>query len=105
MSVVLFSADMDTFTDNISTIERQMYSPACDVFTGLRVYVSDLIESVATILLLGAIHWSMGVTVRNGTTDTKHSRLNPSPASTTVSIVVDTIGEIRSGKRKKVLAN
>ena len=90
-----------TPTDGMSTVARQVYWPASDVLTGCRVWVRDGPVLLATSLLPGATHWSVGATVRKGTTDTVHSRACWPPAVTVESIVVVTSGDGKTGVREK----
>ena len=103
MSVVLLWPVTDTPTDGMSTVARQVYWPASDVLTGFRVWVRDGPEPLATSLLLGATHWTVGATVRKGTTDTVHSSSCWSPAVTVESTVVVTSGDGRAGERENYL--
>ena len=88
--IVLLWPVTDTPTDGMSTVAQQVYWPASDVLTGSRVCVRDGLEPLATSLLLGATHWSVGAIVRKGTTDTVHSSLCWLPARIADFIVVFT---------------
>ena len=94
--VVLLWPVTDRPTDDMFTVAWQVYWPACDVLTGSRMWVRDGLEPLATSLLLGATHWSVGATVRKGTTDAVHSRVCWSPAVTVEFIVVATLGDGRA---------
>ena len=78
--VVLDWPVTDTSIDGMSTVAWQVYWPASDVLTGPRVWVRDGPVLLATSLLLGATHWSVGTTVTKGTTYTVHSRACWPPA-------------------------
>ena len=101
MRVVLLWPLTDTPTDGMSTVAQQVYLPASDVLTGSSMWVRDGPEPLATSLLPGATHWSVGATVRKGTTDTVHSRACWPLAVTMESIVVVTLGDGRAGGREK----
>ena len=90
MRVVLLWPVTDRPTDDMSTVAWQVYWPASDILTGSRMWVRDGLEPLAISLLLGATHWSVGTTVRKGTTDIVHSRVCWPPAVTVESIVVAT---------------
>ena len=87
---MLLWALTDTPTDGMFTVAWQVYWPASDVLTGFRVWVRDEPEPLATSLSPGATHWSVGATVRKGTTDTLHSRACWPAAVTVESIVMVT---------------
>ena len=101
MRVVLPWALTDTPTDGMSTVARQVYWPPSDVLTGFRVWVRDGPEPLATSLLSGATHWTVGATERKGTPDTLHSRACWSPAVTVEFIVVITWEDGSAGGKRK----
>ena len=102
VKVVLLWPVTVTPTDGMSTVARQVYWPASDVLTGSRMWVRDGPEPLTTSLLLGATHWSVGVTFRTVTTDTVHSRACWPPAVTVESIVVVTSGDGSARETEKM---
>ena len=99
--VVLLWPMTDTPTDGMSTVALQVYWPASDVLTGSSVWVRDGPKPLTPSLLLGGTHWSVGATVRKGTTDTLHSRACWPLALTAESIVVVTSGDGRAEVEEK----